>query len=256
MSPYIKNKLKIYVVVKIGFAYLQEGLEDGGLENLDDLKLSASLHLKALQLSERPVEIEDGVALLQLFALLLRSRQDHGEVGSVDLEEDGVLLPHLVGQVLGVDELVVLVVGVLVLHHDVEHGPGVGDGHLGLLARLGRLDDVVLREGGGQDAPDPVRVELERPADLLDELAGALDDPGASVAHDAGHLHGVPARALAHDVAVEGVEDALVSQLQRVVEDLLVLGGLEPRGVPGLGRLRHLLLGNLAKTYQKLLVFI
>ena len=35
---------------------------------------------------------------------------------------------------------------------------------------------------------------------------------------DAGHLDGSPASALAHHVAVEAVENALVRQLQRVVE--------------------------------------
>ena len=60
--------------------------------------------------------------------------------------------------------------------------------------------------------------------------------------------HNIPAGALAHDVAVERVEDALVRQLQRVVEHLLVLGRLEPRRVARLGRLRHLLLGHLAQT--------
>lgn len=41
-----------------------------------------------------------------------------------------------------------------------------------------------------------------------------LDDVGAGVRHHARHFHGVPARALTHHVAVEGVEDALVGQLR------------------------------------------
>ena len=59
-----------------------------------------------------------------------------------------------------------------------------------------------------------VRFELERLADLLDEHARVLDDVGAVVRDHARHLHRVPARAAAHHVAVERVEDALVRQLQ------------------------------------------
>ena len=78
------------------------------LEDLNDLELSSSLDLKAFQLSQGPVEVEDGVALLQLLALLLRSRKNHGLVGTVHFEEDGVLLPDLVQQPLGIDQLMVL----------------------------------------------------------------------------------------------------------------------------------------------------
>ena len=41
-----------------------------------------------------------------------------------------------------------------------------------------------------------------------------LDDAGAGVRDDARHLHAVPSSSLAHDLAVEVVEDALVLQLQ------------------------------------------
>lgn len=45
-----------------------------------------------------------------------------------------------------------------------------------------------------------VGVELERAAHLLDDLARAHDDVGAGVAHDARHLHAVPARAVRHEI--------------------------------------------------------
>lgn len=44
------------------------------------------------------------------------------------------------------------------------------------------------------------------------------DDGAAEVRGDAGHLHRSPARALAHHVAVEAVQNALVRQLETVVE--------------------------------------
>ena len=46
-----------------------------------------------------------------------------------------------------------------------------------------------------------------------------LDDLGPSEGDYASHLHGVPAGALAHDIAVEGVQDAFVRQLQAVVQN-------------------------------------
>ena len=116
------------------------------------------------------------------------------------------------------NEVMVLVVGEEVLDHNVEDGPRVRDGDL--LAGLG-LDDVVLGERGRQHAPNAVGVELERPADALDNLARTRDDGGAGVANDARHLHGEPARPAAHHVAVKGVQDALVGQLQRVVQHCL-----------------------------------
>lgn len=110
--------------------------------------------------------------------------------------------------------------------------------------------------------------------DLLDELSGLSDDVGPGEAHDAGHLHGVPARPgghtqtgrtasgllqdvyhqtikgmkllpFPHDVAVERVEDALVSQLQRVVQDLHVLAALHLGSVSAVLSHRQLLLPHL-----------
>ena len=57
-----------------------------------------------------------------------------------------------------------------------------------------------------------------------------------------------PSSSLPHDVAVEWVEDTFVGQLQRVEKDFLAFGRLEPSGVTGRGGIRHLFLGNLAKT--------
>lgn len=57
-----------------------------------------------------------------------------------------------------------------------------------------------------------------------------------------------PSRSLSHDVAVEGVEDALVGQLKRVVQHFFALGRLEPSGIAGRGSLGHFLLGNLAQS--------
>ena len=45
------------------------------------------------------------------------------------------------------------------LDHDVEHGAGETDLHLGLLLH-GRLDHVVLGERARQDAPDTIGVEF------------------------------------------------------------------------------------------------
>ena len=44
------------------------------------------------------------------------------------------------------------------------------------------------------------------------------DDMGPSIGDNTPHLHAVPAGALAHDIAIEAVQNALVSQLQGVVQ--------------------------------------
>ena len=113
-------------VIHLQSVTLEESLEDGALEDLDDLELSPPLHLEALQLREAAVEVEDGVALLEPLALLLGGWQDHELVGTVHLEEYGdddddddddndvqleevrVLLAHLVVQAGSVLQLVVL----------------------------------------------------------------------------------------------------------------------------------------------------
>ena len=45
------------------------------------------------------------------------------------------------------------------LDHDVQHGSWVGYRHFGLLW-IGCLDDVILRERGGHDAPNSVSIQL------------------------------------------------------------------------------------------------
>jgi hypothetical protein len=51
---------------------LEKSLEDGGLENLDDLQLASPLHLKSLEFRQALVEVEHSVAFLQLLTLLLK----------------------------------------------------------------------------------------------------------------------------------------------------------------------------------------
>jgi hypothetical protein len=55
---------------------------------LDKLKLSAALELEALELSQRSVEVENGVPLLEPLAFLLSRRQNHGLVWAVELEQN------------------------------------------------------------------------------------------------------------------------------------------------------------------------
>ena len=46
-------------------AAFQKLFKDLGLEDLDQLELATPLHLEALELGQRAVVVEDGVALLQ-----------------------------------------------------------------------------------------------------------------------------------------------------------------------------------------------
>ena len=215
-------------------------LEDLRLEHLDQLELAAALELEALELGEGAVVFVDRVALLEELALLRGGWEDHRLVWAVDLEVDrhlALLLP------LAVDEHLVLRVVADAVDVHVEHDARVRDCTLWLLW-ITREHLDVLGEALGEDAPDAVRVELERLADLLHQRARLLDDVGARVRDDARHLHRVPARAAPHHVAVERVEDALVGELEGVVEGAHGLGPIELRRLARLLR-RHTLLAPL-----------
>ena len=60
-----------------------------------------------------------------------------------------------------VHQLLVLIVGEVVVDHHVQHGPRVGEGDLGLLV-VCRVDVEVFWETGGENAPNAVRVQLQR----------------------------------------------------------------------------------------------
>lgn len=59
----------------------------------------------------------------------------------------------------------VLIVGESLFYHDVQYGPWVGDGHLGLLLITGSHHKV-LRKGVGEDTPDAVSVQLKGPPEV------------------------------------------------------------------------------------------
>ena len=223
-------------------------VENLGLEHLDQLELTAALDLEPLELLEGAVEVEHRVSLLDEDALRLGRGEDHGLVRSVDFKLDGHLGGGLVGPLLLVGEGLVLVVGALQRRQSVQDGARVGDGDFLLVHALLGLEGELLGEGPGEAAPDAVRVELEGLADVIDEPLGHLDDLGAGVGHHAGHLHGVPARTLAHDVPVERVEDALVRQLKRVEEGHHVLRLLHRDGVAALLRVTELTLPHLVQA--------
>lgn len=59
----------------------------------------------------------------------------------------------------------VLIIGESFFYHYVQHGPWVGDGHLGLLLITGSHHKV-LRKGVGKDTPDAVSVQLKGPPEV------------------------------------------------------------------------------------------
>eukprot|EP00951_Prasinocladus_malaysianus_P039193 scaffold436661_cov23-Prasinocladus_malaysianus.AAC.1 len=124
-------------------------------------------------------------------------------VGPVDLKLNAHLAGDLVLPLCRVDQGLVLVVGVVGGHHHVEHHARVR--HLERLA-LGRLKLVVFREAARQGAPDAVRVQLKRLAQLLYQRVGRLDDPRPRVGHHPGHLHAVPPCPLKHNNSQQAVK--------------------------------------------------
>jgi hypothetical protein len=81
-----------------------------------------------------------------------------------------------------------------------------------------RVEFEILGENAREHTPNSVCVQFERTANLLDQSACHLDDRRASQAGDPRHLHGMPPCTFAHDVAVERVENALVRELERIVD--------------------------------------
>lgn len=78
------------------------------------------------------------------------------------------------------------------LDHGIQDGVRVRNDYF-LLLVVGGGDCEGLGEGGGQHAPDPVGVQLQRPPHLLDDLPRLHDDVCPRVTDDARHLHAVPA---------------------------------------------------------------
>ena len=147
---------------------LQELLEHLRLEHLDELELAAALHLEALELLERPVEVEDGVSFLDELALLLGRGQDHRLVRPVHLKLDAHLA---LGDVPAVRVFALHLVLVVRAHHrgePVQNRARVGNLEALLEPRIGaRRQRKLLGEGSGQTTPDAVRVQLERLTDVV-----------------------------------------------------------------------------------------
>ena len=158
------------------------------------------------------------------FTFFFGRRKHHGQIRTIHLEKDGIFRSHWVLQFFGILQLVILMVGEMFLHlgefywrryhetfswlpsfkvsndqplstpssyHNIEHGTRVWDFAFGFFG-IGRFHNDVLRERRWQNAPNSVRVEFQRTADLLDQLAGTHDDIGARETHDPRHLHRVP----------------------------------------------------------------
>ncbi|GIX61373.1 uncharacterized protein BcabD6B2_08080 [Babesia caballi] len=190
------------------------------LQQLNHAHLAAPLDLEPLQLDDLLLVVEDHVPLLQQLLRALRRRQEHGVPRPVELEEDLVAAHAAVpAHVL---HLEVLVVRPQALNQPVQQrGHVLQLDHLAGL-RLRRAAPALEVHHRGehvrQHAPDPVRVQLDGDANVLDQPVRRVDDLRARVGHDGPHFHAVPARAPALDVPVEAVKNALVRQLQRVVQ--------------------------------------
>mmetsp|Transcript_50911 Transcript_50911/g.118621 ORF Transcript_50911/g.118621 Transcript_50911/m.118621 type:complete len:361 (-) Transcript_50911:1619-2701(-) len=112
-------------------------------------------------------------------------------------------------------------IGVLLVYAVVEDAVGVW--HFELFASL-HLDLEGVWKALWQKAPNAISVQLQGQAHLFTELSRLANEVGSRVCDNARHLHRVPTSSLAHDVAVERVQNAFVSELQRVIEKHHVLG--------------------------------
>ncbi len=210
--------------------------EDLGLEDLHDVELAATFQLEAFEFLQLPGHVEHSVLLFQHLALLACGREHYAAIGTVDLEGNGhlgaggiLLLLLRVGLVLTIG------IGEVCVH--VEDGAGVVEA--GLLA-VRVLEGEVLGEALREQAPYAVGIQLQRNADSFQVLPVKSDDVAAEVSNYACHLHGVPAGAATHNVAVERVQDNLVCQLQGLEKVHYVLALLNLGPITLLHRVLHL----------------
>mmetsp|Transcript_17306 Transcript_17306/g.36499 ORF Transcript_17306/g.36499 Transcript_17306/m.36499 type:complete len:203 (-) Transcript_17306:69-677(-) len=106
-----------------------------------------------------------------------------------------------------------------------------------------------VRKAPRQDAPNSVCIQLQRPANLLNQLSSLHNQVGPCLRHNASHLHGTPTGTLAHDIPVKTVQNALMRHLEGVVDQRRIL-----RLFLLLGRLS--LANFLAPDFGELLVFV
>jgi len=90
VQPLVRHARHLCVTLRKRFS-LQKRLEHLALEDLDELQLTATLDLEALELCERAVFVKHRVPLLDVLAFVLRCRQHHRAIGAVNLEVDGAL---------------------------------------------------------------------------------------------------------------------------------------------------------------------
>ena len=100
---------------------------------------------------------------------LIANKNVINEVKFTHLKKDRIFRANRILQVLSINKVMVLMVGVMILNHHIKHCAGVGYGHLRLL-RVRGGDGVTLREGGGKDAPDAVCVQLKGTTNLGEEI--------------------------------------------------------------------------------------
>lgn len=105
------------------------------------------------------------IPFLQLLAFLLGRWQYHGTIRTVYLKEDRILTTLLIDQIFLINQFLVLIIRKVVLHHDIEHCPGIGYGHTRLFG-IGGQNFEIFRETSRQDAPDTICVQFQGTAGM------------------------------------------------------------------------------------------
>jgi len=126
------------------------------------------------------------------------------------LKEDGALGLHRPLAPRGVIQILVLVVGEGVMHLRVQHHARVRNSYG--FSFVGH-EGVVFGKGLRQNAPDPIGIQFQRPAEVFHQLACLFDEGGARVGDDARHFHRAPPCPSTHNVPIERVQNALVREL-------------------------------------------
>ena len=185
------------------------------LKVFDELQLATAFHFKAFQFGKGAIFIKYGISLLQQFIFFLAGRQYHCTIRTIQFEENTVLAVDLVLARLRVDQVMILVVCKSLVYHVVEHSTRVR--HAKWLP-VPTAERKIFRKCAWQHAPYTIRVELKRPSNTVDKFLRHLDNRRTRKTRNSSHLHRVPACSLAHHISIERVQNALVCELERVIQ--------------------------------------
>ncbi len=153
----------------------------------------------------------------------------HCFVGAVDLEENGHLFAISVFPLFCILKLLILLISIFVVDQMIKNMAWIRN--LKILPRL-KCHLNIFWKSLRKQHPNTISIQLQRLAyPCLDILLTITDDIGSEICDHSCHLHRIPPCAFSHDVAIETIENDLMGELHRFVEDHEALGFLSTTSI-------------------------